>query len=227
MRRILVDVDTQYDFVRPDGALYAPAAASVPAAIAEQLRAAEQAGDPIVGSVDSHAWDAWEFEHNGGPFAPHCVKGSPGWLRVHAGLPRRTRFVPMQALHGEAVANLVGEARQGEGNRVLDAVALAAEAADGVGVYFEKEVYSLFANPAAERVLAALVDRLGGPAKVRFDVIGYCTGGYCVDAAAEGLRQRGWAVRVLADATAPLGGEAAQARTRAQLTALGVEWIER
>ncbi|MEM6996052.1 MAG: hypothetical protein AAF721_36430 [Myxococcota bacterium] len=156
MPRVVVDVDSQFDFVDAAGALYVPGP-GVRAAIVQTLREASAAGDPIVGSVDSHAWDAWEFEANGGPFAPHCIKGTPGWLRVAPELPPRTRFVPMQGLAGDGVANLVGEAVQGAGTRTQSAEDLAAEARAGVGVYFEKEVYSLFSNPTAERVIAALV----------------------------------------------------------------------
>src|SRR5690606_12359442 len=198
--------DTQIAFVEPHGALFAPADPGVREAIATALAEAETAGDPIVGSVDSHAYDCWEFADNGGPFPPHCIKGRPGWLRVFPERPGRTRFVPMQQVVG-GVVNLVGEREIGAGPRVLDATALALEAIDGVGLYFEKEVYSLFSNPAAQPVLAELVTALGGTDAVCFEVIGYCTGGYCVDAAALGLRELGYQVRVRAAATAALGGE--------------------
>lgn len=231
-RRILVDVDTQHDFVDPTGALYVPAEPHVREVIAATLSEAQAAGDPIIGSVDSHAYDAWEFAANGGPFPPHCVKGTPGWLRVWHDRPARTRFIPMQTIGqtlgqtiSDSVANLVGERRQGAGPRILDAAALAAEAQEGVGLYFEKEVYSLFANPVAEPVIARLVEALGGPAEVVFEVIGYCTGGYCVDAAALGLRERGYLVRVLDAATAAIGGADGQARSRARLERAGIEWI--
>ncbi|MEM9455377.1 MAG: cysteine hydrolase family protein [Myxococcota bacterium] len=225
MRRILVDVDSQVDFALPKGALYVPAEPGVRAAIEAALTEAEAAGDPIVGSVDSHAYDAWEFEANGGPFPPHCVKGTPGWLRVFHGCPARTRFLPMQRAE-PMVANLVGERIQGEGSRTLDAEALAAEALAGVGLYFEKEVYSLFSNPVAAPVIERLVERLGGASLVRFDVVGYCTGGYCVDAAVRGLLSQGYRVRVLAGATAAIGGVAGQAESRQQLTASGAQWRE-
>jgi nicotinamidase/pyrazinamidase len=225
MRRILVDVDSQRDFAEPGGALYVSAPPSVREAVRRELEAAVAAGDPIVGSVDSHAYDAWEFAGNGGPFAPHCIKGTPGWLRIFPSLPTRTRFVPLQAVDG-SVRNVVGERTEGAGNRELDAAALAEEARAGVGLYFEKEVYSLFANPAAQPVIDALAGQLGGAAAVVFDVVGWCTGGYCVDAAAKGLRQRGFAVRVLAAATAPIGGEAGAAASRVALEALGIAWVE-
>jgi len=226
-RRILVDVDTQRDFVDPTGALYVPAEAHVRDAIAAALLDAQAAGDPIIGSVDSHAYDCWEFAANGGPFPPHCVKGTPGWLREWHDRPARTRFVPMQMVGQTThdVANLVGERREGAGPRILDAKALAAEAREGVGLYFEKEVYSLFSNPAAEPVIARLVESLGGAEAVVFEVIGYCTGGYCVDAAALGLVERGYRARVLDAATAAIGGAEGQARSREQLERAGVEWV--
>ncbi len=223
-RRILVDVDTQHDFVDPTGALYVPADDGVQDAIAMLLQEAEVNGVPILGSVDSHAYDAWEFEANGGPFPAHCIKGTPGWLRVHPQLPARTRFVPMQVL-SPGVRNLVGESVQGEGPRELNAAALAAEALAGVGLYFEKEVYSLFDNPAATSVVEALASAMGGADAVVFDVFGYCTGGYCVDAAARGLAERGYTVRVLSAATAPIGGPEGAKASEATLTEAGVQWV--
>jgi nicotinamidase/pyrazinamidase len=224
MRTIIVDVDTQRDFMLQEGAAYVHAEATVRMAIARVLQQAQREGVPILGSIDSHAYDCWEFAGNGGTFPPHCVKGSPGWLRVFHDVPKRTRFVPMQHVDGR-LANLVGEAKKGEGNRTLDAGAIAAEALAGVGVYFEKEVYSLFSNPAASPVIAALVEAMGGADAVRFDVLGYCTGGYCVDAAARGLRERGYAVRVLGYATAAIGGSSAAERSATELRAAGVEWV--
>ncbi len=223
-RHVLVDVDTQRDFVDPGGALYVPAAPGTRAALTARLRRAVEGGVPILGSVDSHAHDAWEFVDNGGPFGAHCIKGTPGWLRVEPSIPTRTRFVPMQVVDG-SVRNLVGESVQGEGPRELDAVALATEARAGVGLYFEKEVYSLFDNPAAAPVIEALVRMMGGADAVVFDVIGYCTGGYCVDAAAKGLAERGYAVRVLSEATAAIGGEQGARASEASLKAEGIEWV--
>jgi nicotinamidase/pyrazinamidase len=117
---------------------------------------------------------------------------------------------------------LVGEDQEGGGNREMLPFDLAAEATDGVGIYFEKEVYSLFANPVAELVIAALVEKLGGKDNVVFDVIGYCTGGYCVDAAVKGLVERGYKVQVIEAATAAIGGEDGVAKSKADLT---VEWV--
>lgn len=225
MRRILVDVDTQVDFADPSGSLYVESSESTRELIQQLLVEAETNQVPIVGSVDSHAWDAWEFQTNGGLFPAHCVKGTAGWLRITPELPRRTRFLPMQSVDGGVVRHLVGESVQGAGARVLGVDTLVDEAISGVGIYFEKEVYSLFSNPVAEPILAELVERLGGVDQVEFDVIGFCTGGYCVDAAALGLIERGYRVRVIAPATAPIGGEQGAASSRQTLVERGIQWV--
>jgi nicotinamidase/pyrazinamidase len=200
--RILVDVDIQNDFCDPRGALFVPGSPNelfrriVASAVARQM--------PIVGSVDSHAFDAWEFASSGrtGPsgespaFPDHCVKGTWGWLKVDGTLPQRFRFVP----------NVPG----------LDATSLASELFErcSQGVYFEKEVYSLFANPNAERVLAALAELSGEPLSAV--VFGVATD-YCVKAAALGLCDLGIETFVLMDAVreiAPDGKERALAEMR-------------
>src|ERR1700722_6173354 len=100
MDRVFFDVDVQHDFCDPKGALHVPGSPN------DELRALSRYAlahrIPIVGSVDTHAWDAWEFgsNDNKGPhgedprFPDHCVKGTPGWLKLDGTLPPRFRFVP-------------------------------------------------------------------------------------------------------------------------------------
>jgi nicotinamidase/pyrazinamidase len=183
--KIFVDVDVQRDFCAPDGALYVPGS---PNELFRRLTEhAMEHAIPILGSIDSHAFDAWEFASNDnrGPngeeprFPDHCVKGTPGWLKVEGTLARRFRFVPNQP--GADATALAGELRGGRAQ----------------ALYFEKEVYSLFANPNAEAILDALV----GVEEAEFVVYGVATD-YCVRAAALGLRERGHRVTLLADAVA-------------------------
>jgi len=192
MKTIFVDVDVQRDFCDPEGALYVPGSpndtfrALVARAVREHV--------PIVGSVDSHAWDAWEFASSkrkgpGGEapnFPDHCVKGTQGWLKVEGTLPPRFRFVPNVA--DTPIDPIVDEVLRG----------------DTQGVYFEKEVYSLFANPLAERFLKALQDRAGAP--LEFVVFGVATD-YCVRAACLGLAERGYRTTLLRDAIAGITPE--------------------
>jgi len=79
-------------------------------------------------------------------------------------------------------------------------------------------VYSLFANPLAERFLAALAARLGGD--VELVVYGVATD-YCVKAAALGLAERGYRTTLLTDAIAGITEEGTQAALAA-MTAKGV-----
>jgi nicotinamidase/pyrazinamidase len=194
--RVFVDVDVQNDFCEPTGALFVKGS---PNELYRALtRFAVERGIPILGSVDSHAWDAWEFASNDnrGPggekpnFPDHCVKGTPGWLKVAGTLPPRFRFVPN--VHTAPIEPIVDELLRGATQ----------------GAYFEKEVYSMFANPLAERFLRQLVEHAGTPPELY--VYGVATD-YCVKAAALGLAERGYRTTLLTDAVAGITPEGTQA----------------
>ncbi len=202
MNQIFVDVDVQRDFCEPDGALYV--AGSPNDVLRKLVRHAVDKRIPILGSVDSHAWDAWEFASSGrkGPtgeqpnFPDHCVKGTPGWLKVDGTLPTSFRFVPNVA--AAPIESIVEEVLRG----------------DTRGVYFEKEVYSMFANPMAEQFVKRLVEKAGTTPE--FFVFGVATD-YCVRAAALGLAERGYRTVLLTDAIAgitPQGVEEALSEMR-------------
>jgi nicotinamidase/pyrazinamidase len=212
--RVFIDVDVQNDFCEPAGALFVKGS---PNEIYRALtRHAVDRKIPILGSVDSHAWDAWEFASSEarGPngekpnFPDHCVKGTPGWLKVAGTLPPRFRFIPNVA--GAPMDGIVGEMVSGATQ----------------GAYFEKEVYSLFANPLAEGFLATLIAELGRPgapqsiALPELVVYGVATD-YCVKAAALGLAQRGYRTALLTDAIAGITPEGTRAALD-EMTAAGV-----
>ena len=168
---LLVDVDTQHDFCHPSGALFVRGADAIVPTLAALVTRARESGAKIVGSVDSHAFDAWEFAGaaDAGPagerpgFPPHCVKGTTGWLKVPGTLAPRARFVPHVEMRDDALTKMI-------------------EAHAPEQILLEKEVYSLFANPNAERVLARLVSERSP----RFVVCGVALD-YCVKAATIGL----------------------------------------
>jgi len=206
---VFVDVDVQFDFCDPAGALYVPDSPNE--AFRKLTRMAVDRRIPIVGSVDSHAYDAWEFASNDnvGPrgekpnFPDHCIKGTPGWLKLAGTLPPRFRFVPnvLEAKIEPFVDELASRRCH--------------------ALYFEKEVYSMFANPLAERVLAALVRRL--EADPRFVVYGVATD-YCVAAAVLGLRERGYRTALVTDAITGID-EAGSARSLEQMRGAGADLI--
>jgi nicotinamidase/pyrazinamidase len=210
MRTILIDVDTQHDFCHPSGALFVQGAEHLHEAFRQLTARGVAVGAPIVGSVDSHAFDAWEFAGapETGPngespgFPPHCVKGTDGWLKVPGTLAPRFRFIPNVPLGDDLLAPLVTRHQPQQ-------------------ILLEKEVYSLFANPNADRLLDLVRE---GADQVRFLVYGVALD-YCVRAAALGLvdylRQRSVPGEVLlcVDATAsvvPAGGEKALGECQAR-----------
>jgi len=81
-RPILVDVDTQHDFMRPTGALYVPGAEALEPTLARLVAACHAAGVPHLATLDTHTPDDPEFAAFG--FPPHCVAGTPGWAKVAA-----------------------------------------------------------------------------------------------------------------------------------------------
>jgi nicotinamidase/pyrazinamidase len=205
-RMVFLEVDLQRDFCEPTGSLFVPGSPN--ASFRELTRYAVEHGIPILGSVDSHAWDAWEFATSAAPapvgekpnFADHCVKGTPGWLKIDGTLPPRFRFLPN-----------VPEAP-------LDSVVREVASGATQAVYFEKEVYSLFANPLADPFLKALFAMFPEPPELF--VYGVATD-YCVRGAALGLRERGYATTLITDATAGISPEGTEAAIR-EMAAAGV-----
>lgn len=201
MKTVFVDVDVQHDFCDASGALFVRGADALSEAFRRLTARAVERGAMIVGSVDSHAFDAWEFAGAPEPgpngerpgFPPHCVKGTRGWLKVEGTMTTRARFVPNVPLASAALTEL---ARANAPTQLL----------------LEKEVYSLFANPNAD----ALLDIVVGDAAARFVVYGVATD-YCVRAACVGLldwvatRGRGevWLVAEATAAVVPADGVAA------------------
>jgi nicotinamidase/pyrazinamidase len=205
IERIFVDVDVQVDFCDPGGALFVKGS---PNELFKRLTTfAVDHRIPIVGSVDSHAWDAWEFASNDMPgpsgdkpnFPDHCVKGTPGWLKVPGTLPPRFRFLPN--VPDMPLDTALRELKEGLTQ----------------AVYFEKEVYSFFANPLAERFLRALLEG----SSPEFIVYGVATD-FCVKSAALGLAERGFRTTLLEDAMAGITPDGT-AKALADMKAAGVK----
>lgn len=84
---IFFDVDTQYDFMEPGGALYVPQAETVKPNMERLLRAAGQFGITTISSRCAHQPGDAEFEM----FPPHCLEGTRGAERVFESLPELPR----------------------------------------------------------------------------------------------------------------------------------------
>ncbi len=127
--RIFVDIDTQFDFMHPEGNLYVPQAETLLPKIKALLDYATAQQIPVLASADAHAADDPEFEQ----FPAHCVVGTPGQAKVEASLLVKSLTLPNQTV---------------EINRFL------LEQVDAV--VLEKTVFDVFGNPNTEPLLKTL-----------------------------------------------------------------------
>jgi nicotinamidase/pyrazinamidase len=82
---VLWDVDTQVDFMLPEGKLYVPGAEETAPAMRRLVEAARAAGIPHVASADDHELTdpeistAPDFETT---YPPHCLRGTRGARKI-------------------------------------------------------------------------------------------------------------------------------------------------
>lgn len=78
VRSLLIDVDTQVDFMDSDGKLYVPGAGEIKPALMDTMVASMRSGSPIISTMDWH--DSYDPEFK--TFPAHCVRGSIGSEKV-------------------------------------------------------------------------------------------------------------------------------------------------
>ena len=139
MSVVFWDVDTQVDFMRPEGKLYVPGAVEIGPALAELTRAAARPGIVRVASVCDHVLEDDEISDTPdfrNTFPPHCLRGTPGQAKV-----------PETALADPLVVP----------NRPEDPALLASRLARHAGeVLIEKNHFDVFTNPNTSAVLDTL-----------------------------------------------------------------------
>ena len=176
MTRVFWDVDTQVDFMLPDGKLYVPGAET----IAENLRRltdfAHANGIRIVASSDNHDPDDAELSDTPDfkdTFPPHCLRGTPGQARI----PQTALGNPL-LIEPEEEASALPDLLQNHAGDIL----------------FHKHWFDVFTNPNVSPVVEALSITDVVLYGVALDV--------CVACAVEGLLQRhpGLALNVVEDA---------------------------
>jgi nicotinamidase/pyrazinamidase len=82
---IFWDVDTQLDFMKPEGKLYVPGAETIIPKVSEVRRFALEGGYSMVADIDWHSRDNPEISDTPDfkeTFPPHCMAGEPGAERV-------------------------------------------------------------------------------------------------------------------------------------------------
>ena len=85
MKRVLWDVDTQFDFVRADGKLAVPDAEAAVPAMARLVEWARAEGIPHVASADDHELTDAEISQTpdySNTYSPHYLRGTRGAERI-------------------------------------------------------------------------------------------------------------------------------------------------
>lgn len=127
-----VDIDTQYDFMMPDGRLYVPGAEFRIPNLKRLTELAIRRGIPLLSSVDAHTPDDPEFQQ----FPPHCVVGTPGQRKITGTMGKKPMVV-----------------------RDAPSAWSALERAEADQVILEKQKFDIFSNPFAEALIAKLKGR--------------------------------------------------------------------
>ncbi len=98
-----VDIDTQFDFMDPNGRLYVPGSEEIVGNLERLFTFAARSKVPVLSSVDDHALDDPEFRD----WPPHCVRGTPGQRKLPVTLMVRSlTFEPDAPLPGSPLSLL-------------------------------------------------------------------------------------------------------------------------
>ena len=172
--QVLWDVDTQVDFMLPEGKLYVRGAEETAPAMARLVAAAREAGLVHVASADDH--ELTDPEISGEPdfrntYPAHCLRGTPGAEKI----PETRQIDPLPLslvpFPPGLVPGLVEDRRE---------------------ILLLKKNFDVFTNPNAQPLLEALDPH-------ELVVFGVATD-VCDDAAILGFLQRGRRVRFVEDA---------------------------
>jgi len=124
---ILVDIDTQNDFMDPRGSLYIDQADAIADNVRRLISWADRQGVPVVSSVDTHVENDPEFEQ----FPPHCIVGTWGHQKISGTLVEPNKKISL-------------------GDKQMD---VSCELDVHRQLVFEKSRFSIFDNPSAAQTL--------------------------------------------------------------------------
>lgn len=180
-RRILWDVDTQFDFMLREGKLYVPGAEETIPAMRRLVEAARAAGIPHVASADDHELTDPEISDEPdfvNTYPPHCLRGTRGASRI----AETEQLDPLPLSLTPYPPGLIPELIESRRELLL-----------------LKKNFDVFTNPNADAVLEAL-----DPEEIV--VFGVATD-VCDEAAIRGFLRRGRRVVFVEDAARGLNEE--------------------
>jgi nicotinamidase/pyrazinamidase len=173
------DVDTQRDFIEPDGRLYVPGAEQLLPNLQRLTHFARQRRIQVVADICDHTMEDEEISAHPNfktTFPPHCIRGTRGHEKVDATAPLHPLYIDNRPYERDELARLV-EGHEGE-------------------IIIKKQALDVFSNPATEILVDVLSPRLAVVYGVALDV--------CVNLVVVGLSERGCQVNFVADASKPI-----------------------
>jgi nicotinamidase/pyrazinamidase len=188
-KAILWDVDTQVDFMLPDGKLYVPQAEETIPAMKQLVDAAREAGIVHVASADDHELTDPEISNEPdfrNTYPPHCLRGTRGAQKIPETEQEDPLPLALLPFPSGLIPGLVGGRRE---------------------ILLLKKNFNVFTNPNTDPLLDALDPE-------EMIVFGVATD-VCDDAAIRGFLQRGRRVRFVEDAARGLDEERVEACTAA------------
>jgi nicotinamidase/pyrazinamidase len=224
-KTIAWNVDTQYDFMRPDGKLYVRDAETIEPALAKLTGILRLAEIPIVHTGDWHTKDTVEISDKPDfkkTYPAHCMADTGGAMHVMASAPRFNMVLDWREAEGEAGKHYLsrhGPAALPDGRSRFDFELDYAITEGNVREFLlYKDKFDVFEGT---RFTEPLLERLNPERAI---VYGVATN-VCVNDAVRGLRARGIDVVVVDDAIKELPAEHAQVPLEtilAEWKALGV-----
>jgi nicotinamidase/pyrazinamidase len=137
------DVDTQYDFMRPEGRLYVAGAEGTIDSVSETRRFAMENGYSIVASTDWHREGNEELSNKPDfktTFPHHCMAGKPGSERVGYLGKLPTGIVPNEKMGDDELQKLIAN--------------------EQFHIVIRKEELDVFSNPNTTRIMKMLKPKL-------------------------------------------------------------------
>jgi nicotinamidase/pyrazinamidase len=87
---VFFDIDTQFDFLYPSGALYVPGAEAIVDRVAALNHWAAEHGIPVISTMDAHTPNDPELRE----WPPHCIAGTHGQRKPPSTLLDRRVVIP-------------------------------------------------------------------------------------------------------------------------------------
>lgn len=155
---IFWDVDTQFDFMQPDGKLYIPGAEEIIDRISEVRKFALDNGFSIVASTDWHSRDNDEITDDPDyelTFPPHCMAGESGSERVGFLGEVPVEYVETEEIETDALQKLIDK--------------------DQFHIVIRKETVDVFSNPNTHKLVELLKPQTIAVFGVSLDICVYHT----------------------------------------------------